>query len=116
MPRFISAPDVRDLAELFDAARHFLFVKTVLLKERFDSRNISVYVQHQRLKSAIRTDSSRGEIDIVPSGLDRGWNQARAGNKKRSFAFPIALLPGRPRDHIVGGGNNRIDRLNISRI
>ena len=39
VPRFVGAPDVGHLFELFRYARDFLFIKPTFLKERLDSRD-----------------------------------------------------------------------------
>src|SRR6266581_3268376 len=107
--RLICAPDMRDLAEPFDPSRHFLFVESGFLESLLGSCDEAFDIQHLRRKSAIRTDSSRGEIDIVLAGVLRRWNQSCAGNEKRSHAIPIALFAGRARDRIICRGHNRFD-------
>src|SRR5437660_1106072 len=96
--RLVCAPDMRDLAEPFDPSRDFLFVESGFLESLLGSCDEAFDIQHLRRKSAIRTDSSRGEIDIVPSGVDCRRDQMRAGNEKRSHAIPVALFSGRARD------------------
>src|SRR5207249_11176841 len=96
--RFIRAPDMRDLAELFDSPRDFLFVESGSREIRFDPGNVGIDIQNLRR-----------EIDIVPAGIDRRRDQTRAGNEKRSPPFPIALLAGRPGNYIVGRGDDCFD-------
>jgi hypothetical protein len=100
--RFVSAPNVSDSAKLFGAPRNFCFVKPSLQKW-LRSRDVTFDVQQLRLK-----------MDIVPSGHARGRNQTGAGIKQRPFAVPVALLSSRPGDHVVRGGDNRIDRFNVA--
>ena len=107
--RLVCAPNMRDLAELFDSPRDFLFVESGFLESLLGSCDEAFDIQHLRRKSASRTDSSGGEIDIVLAGVLRRWNQSCAGNEKRSHAIPIALFPGRARDRIVSRGDNRFD-------
>ena len=89
---------MRDLAELFDSPRDFLFVESGSREIRFDPGNVGIDIQNLRRK-----------IDIIPAGIDCGWDQSRAGNEKRSPPFPIALLPGRSGDHIVSRRDYRFD-------
>ena len=69
--RLVRAPDMRDISELFGAARNLLLIEPVLLKKRFHPRDESLNIQNLRRKSASRTDSSGGEIDNhqLPIGL-----------------------------------------------
>jgi len=61
--RFVCAPNVRNLPELFDAPGDFLFVETLSLDERFDTCDVTLDVEDLRRK-----------IDIVVSaGFDGGW-------------------------------------------
>ena len=103
--RFVCAPNMRDLTELFDSPRDFLFVESSRPEISFHPGNVGIDIQNLRRK-----------IDVVPSGIDCGWDQSCAGDKKRSLAVPIALLSGRSGDHVVGCGDNRFDRFDISRI
>jgi hypothetical protein len=89
---------MRDLAELFESPRDFLFVESGSRKLRFDPGNVGIDIQNLRRKS-----------DIVPAGIDCGRDQSRAGNKKRSLPFPIALLPGRSGYHIVSRRDYRFN-------
>jgi len=82
--RLVCAPNMRDLAELFDSARDFLFVEPGRREKRFDPGNVGIDIQDLRRK-----------IDIVPSGIDCRRDQTCAGNEKRSHAIPIALFAGR---------------------
>src|SRR5438552_8872254 len=100
---------MRDLAEPFDPSRDLLFVESGFLESLLGSCDEAFDIQHLRRKSAFRTDSSCGEIDIVLAGGLRRWNQSCAGYEKRSFAIPIALFAGRARDRIICRGHNRFD-------
>src|SRR5438132_12578856 len=81
MTRFICAPDMREVAKVLDAPRDFLFVEAVLFKNRFGSRNESIYVQNIRC-----------ELDIIASCLCCGGNSATACNGERAHRIPITLL------------------------
>ena len=96
--RFIRAPDMRDLAELFDSPRDFLFVESGFLESLLGSCDEAFDIQYLRRN-----------IDIVLAGVLRRWNQSCAGNEKRSHAIPIALFAGRARDRIICRGHNRFD-------
>src|SRR6266436_4939326 len=103
--RLVCAPNMRDFAELFDSPRDFLFVESGFLESLLGSCDEAFDIQHLRRKSASRTDSSGGEIDIVPSVIDCRRDQTCAGNEKRSHAIPIALFSGRARDRIIRRGD-----------
>ncbi len=51
MTRFIDAPDVSDVSELFSASGNFLFERSVLGNIRFHAGDESIYVQHLRCKT-----------------------------------------------------------------
>ena len=53
--RFVRAPDMRDMPELFGAPPNFFFEKSVLSKIRFHARDETIYVQHLRLEIVIRS-------------------------------------------------------------
>ena len=88
--RFVSAPNMRDATELFSPSGDFCFVKTFLLEQRLDPRNVPFDVQNLRRK-----------IGVVLGRSSRGWNQTRAGIKERAFPLPIAPYSRRPGDDIV---------------
>src|SRR5438094_10211430 len=46
--RLVRAPNMRDLTKLLGATRNFLFVKSVLRKIRFHTRNEAIYVERFR--------------------------------------------------------------------
>src|SRR2546421_7415431 len=53
--RFIRAPDVSDVSELFGATRNFFFEKSVLGKIRFHACDETFYVQDLRCQTVIRS-------------------------------------------------------------
>ena len=101
--RLVRAPDMRNVAEPLGATRNFLFEKSVLLKIRFHTRNVSVDIQNLRRK-----------IDILLPGLLRDWNQTRAGNKQRALPMPIALLTSRSGNYFISCGDDGVDRRDIT--
>src|SRR5438093_1305055 len=94
--RFVRAPDLSDVSELFGAPGNFLFEKPMLSKIRFYAGDETVYIQHLRRETGVRARLS-------------GRNQARTWIIQRSFSFPIALLACWARNHIVSGGDYCVD-------
>src|SRR4029453_13644155 len=82
MTRFIHAPDVSDMSELFGAPGNFLLVKSIFGKIRFHAGDETIYVQNLRRETVVRARL-------------RGRNQARPWEKQGCFSIPITLLAGR---------------------
>src|SRR6266581_1237723 len=75
--RFICAPDMRDLAELFDPTRDFLFIESGRREIRFDPGNVAIDIQNLRPKVA-----AIGHLSLVPRHCFCGRDQSRARNEK----------------------------------
>ena len=63
MTRFVRAPDVSDVSELFGAPGDFFFKKSLLGKIRFHARDETIYVQNLRCKTVSSLLAWRSELD-----------------------------------------------------
>lgn len=80
--RFVRAPDVRDMPELFRAPRNFALKESVLLQVIADARDEAVDIQHVRRDLAAGTHLA---------GIFRRRYQTRAGNEQGTLTVPITL-------------------------
>src|SRR6476620_10125203 len=105
MPRFVRAPDVGDLSELFRPPCDLRFVKTSLGENRLNPFDVALDVEEERR-----------QIDVVSPGNGGRRNTTRARPKERAFAFPVPWFSGRAGDNVVSRVDDGVDRREVVEI
>src|SRR5260370_37265854 len=99
--RFVGTEDVRNPAKGFEPPCNLLFIKTLLIEERFRSGDVVIDAQNART------------ITACLSWIGR--NQTSARHQQGPHPIPVPLLSRRPAEHVLNRGKDCVNGTANSR-